>query len=90
MPTVQLRISGRVQGVNYRAATRDTATRLALTGWVRNTRDGSVELTATGSEPALKKLITWCHHGPPLAVVTDVSVQRIPETTFNGFEIRRG
>lgn len=90
MPTVHLTISGRVQGVNYRAAARDTATRLALTGWVRNTPDGSVELTATGPEPALKQLITWCHHGPPHAVVADVSVQRLPETPFNDFGIRRG
>jgi acylphosphatase len=90
MPTVHLLISGRVQGVNYRSAARDTAAHLALTGWVRNTRDGNVELTATGPEPALKQLITWCHQGPPLAVVTDVSVQRMPETPFDGFEIRRG
>ncbi|HLX66334.1 MAG TPA: acylphosphatase [Puia sp.] len=90
MPTVHLIISGRVQGISYRAATRDFATRLALTGWVRNTPDGNVELTATGPEPALKQLIAWCHHGPPLAVVNDVSVQRVPETPFNGFEIRRG
>ncbi|HUB62797.1 MAG TPA: acylphosphatase [Puia sp.] len=90
MPTIRLTISGRVQGVNYRAAARDTATRLALTGWVRNTPDGNVELTATGPEPALNRLITWCRHGPPLAAVTDVSVQRLPETPFNGFEIRRG
>jgi acylphosphatase len=90
MPTIHLVMSGRVQGVNYRAATYDIATRLALTGWVRNTPDGNVELTATGPEPALKKLITWCHQGPPLAVVTDVSVQSVPETPFDGFEIRSG
>jgi acylphosphatase len=89
MPTLHITISGRVQGVNYRAATRDIATRLALTGWVRNTSDGNVELTAAGPEPALRQLITWCHQGPPYAAVTDVSVQRMPETTFSGFEIRR-
>jgi acylphosphatase len=90
MPTVQITISGRVQGVNFRAATRDFAARLALTGWIRNTRDGNVELAATGPEPALKQLITWCHHGPPLAVVSDVSIKHVPETRFEGFEIRRG
>jgi acylphosphatase len=87
MPTIHLTISGRVQGVSYRAAARDTATRLRLTGWVRNTHDGNVELTATGPEPALEQLIAWCRHGPPLAIVTDVSVERIPETTFNDFGI---
>ena len=83
-------ISGRVQGVGYRAAARDTATSLLLTGWVRNTRDGNVELTATGPESALRQFITWCHHGPPLADITDVSVERLPETPFGSFEIRRG
>jgi acylphosphatase len=90
MPTVHLVIRGLVQGVSYRAAARDFATRLAVSGWVRNTREGNVELTATGPEPALKKLITWCQQGPPLADVTEVSVHHMPETLFDGFEIRRG
>jgi acylphosphatase len=90
MPTVRLVIKGKVQGVNYRAATRDLANRLTITGWVRNTRDGEVELTATGPEPALQQLLAWCHHGPPLAVVTALSEERLPETSFAGFEIRRG
>lgn len=90
MPTIHLIISGRVQGVNYRAATRDMANRLSLTGWVRNTPDGNVELTATGSDPHLQQLIAWCRRGPPLADVTAVNEERLPETSFTGFEIRRG
>ncbi|HLI92958.1 MAG TPA: acylphosphatase [Puia sp.] len=90
MPTIHCVISGRVQGVNYRAATRDMASQLGLTGWVRNTLDGNVELTATGPEAALRKLIEWCRQGPPHAAVSNVSTERLPETPFTGFEIRRG
>ena len=84
MSTVRVVITGRVQGVNYRAAARDMAIHLGLSGWVRNTPDGSVELAATGPEPALKKLISWCHKGPPLASVADVTTERLPETLFTG------
>jgi len=63
-------IEGRVQGVFFRDSTRNEATRLNLTGWVKNRFDGSVELVAEGSREEVKKLIDWCHHGPPGARVT--------------------
>jgi len=82
-------ISGRVQGVFYRASTRDEAKRLGLTGWVRNLRDGRVELVAEGSEEAIKKLISWCWDGPPYAKVEEVLVQEEePTGEFEDFEIR--
>lgn len=90
MPTIHCIATGRVQGVNYRAATRDMANHLGLTGWVRNTPDGNVEITATGPEAVLRKLIEWCRHGPPHASVSDLRTERLPETSFTGFEIRRG
>jgi len=65
-------IEGRVQGVWFRDSTRNEATRLNLTGWVKNRFDGSVELVAEGSQEEVKKLIEWCHHGPPAARVTKV------------------
>jgi len=65
-------IEGRVQGVWFRDSTRNEATRLNLTGWVKNRFDGSVELVAEGSREEVKKLIEWCHHGPPGARVTMV------------------
>lgn len=65
-------IEGRVQGVWFRDSTRNEATRLNLTGWVKNRFDGSVELIAEGSREEVKKLIEWCHHGPPGARVTMV------------------
>jgi acylphosphatase len=65
-------IEGRVQGVWFSDSTRNEATRLNLTGWVKNRFDGSVELVAEGSREEVKKLIEWCHHGPPGARVTMV------------------
>jgi acylphosphatase len=62
-------VSGRVQGVSYRASTAHEARRLGLVGWVRNLRDGSVEL---------EKLLTWCHAGPPAAKVTTIVVTDRP------------
>jgi acylphosphatase len=68
----RLIIEGRVQGVWFRDSTRNEATRLNLTGWVKNRFDGSVELVAEGPREEVKKLIEWCHHGPPGARVTMV------------------
>jgi len=64
--------------------------RLSLTGWVRNTPEGQVELTATGPEAALQQLIAWCRHGPPIARVAGLTEERVAEESFGGFEIRRG
>lgn len=62
-------VSGRVQGVGYRAWTVREARRLGLAGWVRNRADGSVELLAAGPEAALDALLEACRRGPPLARV---------------------
>jgi acylphosphatase len=72
MRRVSLRIRGKVQGVFFRESTRMEATRLGLTGWVRNRQDGSVEAVAEGESAVLEDFIRWCHQGPPTARVTDV------------------
>jgi len=69
---VRLRVSGRVQGVAYRAWTERQATSLGLSGWVRNRRDGSVEAVLCGAEDAVLEMIRRCHRGPPLARVAEV------------------
>jgi acylphosphatase len=68
-------IQGRVQGVFFRAETRERARSLGLTGWVRNQPDGSVEAVFEGSRDRIESIIGWCRHGPRLAEVDDVSVQ---------------
>ncbi len=67
-------IEGKVQGVCYRYETRDEAQELNVTGWVKNRIDGSVEVIVEGKKESVKKLITWCQTGPPLAEVTKLSV----------------
>lgn len=70
---VRLRISGRVQGVGYRAWAARQASLLALSGWVRNRRDGSVEAVIAGSEDAVREMVGRCHRGPALARVAAIS-----------------
>lgn len=81
-------ISGRVQGVFFRAETQRTAQEHGVTGWVKNLPDGRVEAIFEGPEDAVNRVIAWCHTGPPYAVVTDVSVTREEYTgSFDRFSI---
>lgn len=70
-------VRGKVQGVFFRATTAETARGLGLSGWVRNSPDGSVEVMVKGEEEKLKELMEFCHKGPPLARVTEVLVEEI-------------
>lgn len=84
-----IHVSGRVQGVFFRANTRDVARHLGLTGWVKNCPDGRVEIIAEGDQTGLKKLIAWCHKGPPLAHVTKVDVDWGAATgEYSNFDLR--
>ena len=74
MVRVKLIIKGRVQGVFYRAYTKEEAQKYGITGWVRNLSDGNVEVVAEGKEESIKKLIEWCRKGPPYANVRKVDV----------------
>ncbi|MBI3013542.1 MAG: acylphosphatase [Candidatus Tectomicrobia bacterium] len=86
---VHLWVSGLVQGVGFRFVAERQALRLDLRGWVRNLRNGRVELMAEGEESNLRELVRWCHQGPSGARVTDVEVEWEPcQDEFNGFEIR--
>ena len=81
-------VSGRVQGVFYRASTCDQARSLGLRGWVRNLPDGRVEALACGSDEMLAKLELWLHQGPPMAKVDQVQVQSADEPDCIDFQIR--
>jgi len=72
MACVRFVVSGRVQGVFFRASTRDEALRLGLTGHARNLPDGTVEVVACGNDAALGQLESWLELGPPLAQVSRV------------------
>jgi acylphosphatase len=87
---VHLRIEGRVQGVFFRASTVQQAQRLGLTGWVRNSPDGSVEVLAEGPYATVESLVAWCRQGPPGAKVTNVDLRwEQPRQEFSTFSIKR-
>ena len=80
-----VRITGRVQGVWFRGWTVDEATRLKLSGWVRNRRDGAVEALFSGPAPAVDQMLAACRRGPPAASVDDVTVSPANPPTQPGF-----
>ena len=87
--TVHLLIKGRVQGVFYRASAKEKALNAGLTGWVRNTKSGDVEILATGTKSDLYQFINWCKTGPSKARVEEVTVTDNPFISFETFEIHR-
>jgi acylphosphatase len=84
----RLIVHGEVQGVFYRGWTVDTARALGLDGWVRNRRDGSVEILVAGDEAAVQRLIDRCRGGPPAARVERIEVEEAAEQPAPGFRQR--
>ena len=87
--TLHIIVKGKVQGVFYRASAKKAALALGLTGWVRNTPEGHVEIMAYGPEKQLNEFMEWCKEGPPAAKVKEVHtavVESPPQ--LNDFVIR--
>ena len=82
-------VTGRVQGVWFRSATRQQALRLGLTGRADNLADGRVEVVACGDLSGLEALGRWLWQGPDLAEVSGVEVQTIPDELHQGFATGR-
>lgn len=83
-------VSGRVQGVFYRASARDKAESLGVTGWVRNKTDGAVEILAEGEEAGLAAFVQWCGQGPRWARVEQMTlVDQAPTGEFVEFTVVR-
>lgn len=80
-------ISGKVQGVWFRATTKEQAEQIGVTGWVRNLSDGRVEVLACGTAKQLDVLLQWLQKGPPLAEVTAVTVEEHKWQTFIDFDV---
>jgi len=86
---VHLIISGRVQGVFFRAETYHKALQLGIAGWVRNTPKGHVEAVFEGDEERLRNILSWCRLGPPSAAVSEVVDEWSDfKGEFNTFSIR--
>lgn len=82
-------VSGRVQGVFFRATTRDEAHKREVTGWVKNLPDGRVEAVFEGKEDDVQEMVDFCHEGSGPAQVSDVEVEwKEYQGEFSSFEVR--
>jgi acylphosphatase len=89
MRHVSIRVYGKVQGVFFRASTKEKANELTINGCVGNEDDGSVAIEAEGDDVAIDKFLEWCKKGPRLAVVTRCEVKEAEIQNFKGFFISR-
>ena len=87
--TVEVRISGRVQGVSFRAWTQEEAERRGLGGWVRNSPDGSVEAVFSGPAGTVDEMVALGRQGPAMAHVDGVEAHETEAPSASGFTIRR-
>ena len=84
---LNIKVTGKVQGVFFRTSTKAVANQMGITGFVQNEIDGSVYLEAEGESFMLDELINWCNEGPDGAKVEDVEIIEAEIKKFNGFEI---
>ena len=82
-------VSGKVQGVFFRASAKEAADRLGVKGFAQNQPDGSVYIEAEQVEEKLKQFVEWCKQGPPRAQVANVAVTEGEVRNFESFEIKR-
>lgn len=89
MAAAQIFVSGRVQGVFYRASTREIALSHHLTGWVRNLSDGRVEAMFEGEKGNIEEVVEWCRSGPPAAAPSNLEIKWLNYSgSFNDFTMR--
>ena len=87
MKRFHILVSGRVQGVFFRTNTVEVARKLRIKGWIRNLKDGRVEIVAEGGKENLDKLVEWLKDGPVLAKVVDLVIEEEkPTGEFDNFE----
>ena len=84
-----MRVTGRVQGVFYRATCVERARALGLAGWVRNALDGDVEAEFEGTDDAVNAIVGWCREGPPHAVVDALEVEECAVLGEREFRVTR-
>jgi acylphosphatase len=89
LKAVRFRVTGRVQGVFFRASARQVGEGLGLQGWVRNRGDGAVEGHLQGDDTTVQAMLDWCREGPPHAAVERLTWEPAAvDTTLAGFTIR--
>lgn len=87
--TIQLKITGKVQGVFYRQSAKRYAEKLDLKGWIKNMDDGSVLSIIQGVDNNVEQFISWCKVGPEDAFVENVIIENIDHENFDKFQIVR-
>lgn len=90
MKTVKILISGKVQGVDFRAFIQEQAENLGLTGYVKNLDDGEVEAIIEGFDNDVNRLIEACKRGPIHSKVRDIEIEKVEKQDFESFKIVRG
>ncbi|HEY5406895.1 MAG TPA: acylphosphatase [Ginsengibacter sp.] len=89
MKTVHLEISGKVQGVFFRASAKEIAKLHKISGWIKNTHDKKLEALITGADEDIQRFIEWCKQGPDKAMVEHIIITNIALQTFSRFEVIR-
>ena len=89
MKTVHIKVSGKVQGVFFRATAKEVAKHLSISGWIKNTDEGNVEALVTGENEPINKFIQWCNKGPEEAHVLNIIVTDRPLQSFENFKVIR-
>lgn len=89
MRALSIRVIGKVQGVYFRASTKEFALNHGINGYCKNEADGSVFIFAEGDEKQMEKLIEWCNTGPEMAEVKSVMVEEAELMESKSFEIRK-
>lgn len=84
----RVRVSGRVQGVFFRQSALERARSRAVSGWVRNCADGSVEAWFEGPEEGVASMVEWCRRGPRGAEVERIDVEDVDPASLAGFDVR--
>jgi acylphosphatase len=87
MKHINIKITGKVQGVFFRASTKAVADQIGVKGFVKNEKDGSVYVEAEGLATFLDMFLEWCHHGPDKAIVEKIEVTEGELKNFNNFEV---
>ena len=87
MIALRIKVSGKVQGVFFRASTKGRAEELGIRGWVKNESDGSVLIEAEGEEESMNEFTNWCKAGPLMAKVENIETETIEIGNYSGFNI---
>ena len=89
MKTNQIRVTGKVQGVYFRASAKQKAQNLGVNGYIKNESDGSVMLEVEGDDEAVNYMTNWCKQGPALARVKNIVVKNEAARNFVSFDIKK-